>query len=169
MRALDRNVFGAELLYSASPVVEARIQNPMSVYSSALKDDRKEMIAYLSMTVVTERYYQKLLHGEAKEEDFEPWDEKDTPLLFLRNLVVKDRRATPYIFRNAMKELHQLFIDYELYVHRVFTIATHWATKRMLKNYGFEEVGKYQGQHPIMLASRDKSAVVNSYLKRYGD
>ncbi len=167
MTELDKKVFGAELLYNFTPEVTARHAHPMSIYASALSDDRKEMLAYISTTIVCERYYQKLLRGEAKEEQFEPWDEKDTPLLFVRNLVVKDRRATPYIFRSLLKEIQQLFVDYELYVHRAFTIASHWATRRALTAYGFKEVGTYQGKYPILLANRDESPVLNSLLKKY--
>lgn len=167
MHALDDTVFPAELIYIPSTDLEHRAVHPMSIYASALTDDRKQMIAYISMTVVNESYYRRLLKGEVKEEDFDPWDEKDTPLLFVRNLVVKDRRATPYIFRYAIKDLQQLFNDYELYVHRAFTIASHWATRRALTAYGFKEVGTYQGRYPILLASRDESFVLNSLLKRY--
>ena len=167
MRVLDQQVFGAELLYSESKQVEERIQHPMSIYASAIDDEKKEMLAYISLTITTERYYQKLLKGEAKEEEFEPWSEGETPLLFLRNLVARDRRATPYIFRNATKELLKICAQHEIYIHRTFTIASHWITKRILKNYQFEEVGKYQGNYPIFMAGRDKSPVLNSFLKRY--
>jgi len=167
MLGLDAEVFGAEMLYQQTPEVADRINSIMSVYAAALSDDRKTMLAYLSMTVVCDRYYRKLLRGEVKAEEFEPWDQKDTAVLFLRNLVVRDRRATPYIFRTATKELLQLCADYEIYLHRCFTIATHWITRRALALYGFQEVGKYEGKHPIMLASRDESAVLNSFLKRY--
>ena len=167
LQLLDAKIFPSELLHDLSPDMESRILHPMSVYAAALSDDKKKLIAFASMTVTNERFYQRMRRGEAREEDFEVWDEKDTPLLFVRNLVVKDRRAAPYIFRTALKELHRLFVDYELYVHRVFTIASHWATRRWLKAYDFGEVGSYNGKYPILLASRDKSAVVNSYLKRY--
>lgn len=167
MHALDDSVFPSDLIYTPSDELERRALHPMSIYASALNNERTKMIAYVSMTVTTEGYYQKLLKGQVKEEDFEPWDEKDTPLLFIRNLVVKDRRATPYIFRAAIKDLQRLFVDYELYVHRAFTIASHWATRRALTAYGFRQVGTYQGRFPILLASRDDSAVLNSLLKRY--
>ena len=167
MLALDAQVFGPELLYSNTPQVHERLSHPMSIYASALSAQSGQMVAYLSVTVVCESYYQKLLRGQALEEEFEPWDEFDTPLLFVRNLVVRDRRATPYLFRSVLKQLHQLFVDYDLYIHRAFTIASHWATRRALANYQFQPVGLYQGKYPILLANRDDSIVLNSLLKRY--
>lgn len=167
MIELDREVFAEELQYHLTDELMARVQNPMSIYASAMNDDMKNMLAFVCLTVVNEKYYQKLLKNQATEQDFEPWDQKDTPVLFVRSLVVKNRRATPYIFRSLLKELQQLFLDYELYVHRAFTIASHWATRRALTAYGFREVGTYQGKYPIMLASRDESLVLNSLLKKY--
>jgi len=169
IRKLDRRVFGPELIYSMKPEKRQRLLDPMSIYAAAVKDDVSDAFAYISFTIVTERYYQDLLKGIVQEEDFEPWDDesKDTPLLFLRNLVVRDRRATPYIFRYAIKDLHKLCDEYDIYLHRVFTIATHWVTQRALKLYDFEEVGKYQNKYPILLTSRDKSVVFNSYMKKY--
>ncbi len=167
MLELDRQVFAEGLLYRETPEVLARIQSPFSIYASAASDDGKQMIAYLSLSAVCERYYQKLLAGEASEDEFEPWDQKDTAVLFLRNLVVKDRRATPYVFRLALRELLQTCDENDLYLHRCFTIASHWITRRALERYGFEEVALYKQKYPIMLASRDRSAVLNSFLKKY--
>lgn len=167
MKTLDAKVFGAELMYNDSPQIYARMSHPMSIYASALTDDGAEMIGYLSLTITTEHYYQALLANTAKEEDFIPWDQKDTPLLFIRNLVIRNRRATPYLFRSALKELHSLCALHDIYLHRAFTIASHWTTRKALQTYQFQTVGQYQGRYPILLASRDTSIVLNSFLKRY--
>ena len=169
IRKLAIEVFKKELVYPWTQEICDRHCHPMTLYSAALNDNRSKCLGYFEVTIVTERYYQKLLKGTAKEEDFEPWsyETKESPLLFIRNLVIKDRRATPYIFRTLVKELQETCAHSDIYLHRAFTIATHWITKRVLKNYQFEQTGTYQGKYPILMASRDKSTVFNSFMKRY--
>ena len=167
MMELDKKVYGEGLLYHPSPQVFERVRHPMNILSSALTPDGGVMLGYFAMVVVGESYYQRLLSGQAKEEEAEPWDHRDTPLLFIRDLVTRDRRATPYLFRHALKDLHGLCEEHDIYIHRAFTIAYHWTMKRVLKNYQFEETGRYQKRYSIMMASRDKSVVFNSFMKRY--
>lgn len=162
-----RQNLGADLAYSVSAEVLERVNHPLSIYSSATTDDGKEIIAFISAAITTDRFYRKLISGQAKEEDFEPWDEKDTPILFLRNFVTKDRHATPYLFRNALKELHHTCALHDIYLHRAFTVAHHWTMRRALENFQFQRTGTYLEKYPIMLASRDTSIVLNSFLKQY--
>ncbi len=165
--ALEKEIFAPVARFRENETVAARVESPFTLFATALSDNRKKLLGYFSLAVVCERFYQKLLAGEAKAEEFEPWDEKDTAVLFLREMLVKNQRATPYLFRLAIRELLKLCDDYDLYVHRCFTIAARPKTQKLLTLFGFERVGLYEREHPIMLASRDRSAVLNSFLKKY--
>jgi hypothetical protein len=142
-------------------------RSPMNLYASALSDDDQQLLGCFSVTITTDTYYRDLLAGKVFENSFAPWDERDPPVLFLRYLVINDRRCVPYLFRLLLRDFHRTCDIYDVYIHRAYAISPHWGMQRILHTYNFEPVGLYRGKYPIVMASRDSSMLLNSYLKKY--
>jgi hypothetical protein len=101
----DRRIFGVSKLPPLLPADLDKRREDLSIYSSVFSDDEKQLLGFFTMAITTDAYYRDLVAGKAFEERFELWDGEDTPMLFLRHLVINDRRAVPYLMRYALGDL----------------------------------------------------------------
>jgi|GEM_PF-2348427 hypothetical protein len=148
-------------------VVIDRVQSPLNVLSCALSDDGRTVIGYFSMAIVPEEFLRMLADGVVGESDTTPWTGERNPVLFIRDLVIHDRHVAPRLFRQGLKDLHELCQTHDIYLHKAFTVAHHWTVKRILLRYQFREAGQTREGRPILSIDRESSPIFNSFLKTY--
>jgi len=164
---LANKKFNEDLIYEIDERTQRRNDSPHTLCCAAYDTEKDEVLSYFSWTVSDTRFRDGLLSGKYDENDLYPYDGSAAPILVFDVFIVTDKLHSPFIVRQITKDLHALVNADELDIVGGLSIGGLRFTEKWLKKFDFQEIGKYQNKHPILWATREQSAMLNSLVKVY--
>lgn len=164
---LARKKFKDDLIYEIDERTERRNASPHTLCCAAYDTEKDEILSLFSWTVSDVKYRDGLLSGKYDENDLYPYDGTAAPILVFDVFIITHHMHAPFIFRHLTKELHILIKADELDILGGLSIGGLRFTEKWLKKYGFREIGLYRRKYPILWATREESAMLNSLVKIY--
>lgn len=159
---LARKKFKEELMIEIDDKVLERNLSPHSLRCAAYDTETDEIVSYFIWSITDTRFRDDLVAGRVTEEDLHLYNETYPPVLFFNTFIVTNSYHSPHIIHSLIQQLHELVKADQLNIVGGLSIGGLRFTEKWLKKYGFNEIGKYKGQYPILWATRDESAVLNS-------
>jgi len=159
--------FKDDLIYGIDDRTRRRNASPHTLCSAAYDTEKDEILSFFSCTVSDTAFRDGLLSGRYDENDLYPYDGTLPPILVMDVFVVTTHMHAPFVMRHLMKDLQNLIVADELDIVGGLAIGGLRFTEKWLKKYGFNEIGKYKGKYPVLWATREESAVLNSLVKAY--
>lgn len=159
---LARKKFKSELMYEIDERTHRRNNSPHSLCAAAYHPQTNEILSYLAVTVSDMAFRDGILSGRYDENDLYPYDGTHGPVLVFDTLIVTSHIHAPFLVRQITKDLHRLIQLDELNIVGGMSIGGLRTTQRWMKRLGFHEIGKYRGHYPVMWATRQQSAMLNS-------
>lgn len=162
MFALARKKFRGALMYDIDERTLRRHHSTHALVAAAYDQNSEEILSYLAVTVSDVAFRDGILSGKYDENDLYPYDGTHAPVLVFDTFIVTSHIHAPFIVRHITKDLHRLIQLDELNIVGGMSIGGLRTTQRWLKRYGFQEIGKYRGRYPVLWATRQQSAMLNS-------
>lgn len=126
--------------------------------------EQQQPKSWISAIVINQGIGKRFVQGEFTEETLPPFNPKSGSShgdLFWLSLIFEQKNHAPYLIRSLFKDIEKSCRKWKLNIDNVYAVAYSDISRRLMKKYKFEEVGKYEGQYSIMKASVND----NPYLK----
>ncbi len=138
-------------------------------FSSAVLDDDGKPTCHISILMTNEASYKKVLAGELKESEMQPWQpgEYGLPYLYWTSLIVENRLHTPYLIKSVFGEIAETARKWELLITHVYTIAFNRVIERLLRRYHFVRAGGYKEgkeEYAIMISKVSENPYLSAFI-----
>jgi hypothetical protein len=122
--------------------------------------------SYVSFLITSEKTYQKVLSGQIKEHEIEPYTPGsfETAYLYWPVFILKNRQHGAYLIKSIFREVETTCRDWELSISHVYSIAFTKFSERLMRRYYFTQAGTYGGKYPIMTAKVSENPYLRAFL-----
>jgi hypothetical protein len=165
---LARTKFCDELMFDPDERTLKRWNTPHSLCSVAYDTESKKVLSFFTWMITDTHFRDGLVDGTFGENDLYAYTDKFPAVLYFNTFVVTDAHHSPPLIHRLTHDLHDLIIDDQLDIVGGLSIGGLRFTEKWLKKFDFNEIGKYRGKYPILYASREQSAMLNSICAKHG-